>query len=119
MPIYEYQALNPDQGCLKCRRAFEAIQTLSERPLIRCPECGGRVRKIMSRCRAAVVEPSDADRRVTDAVKNYESQGMFSHAAELADKHSEKTRDKGLKTRALDNYKKAGWDAATLDKFTD
>ena len=41
---------------------------------------------------------------------------MWSHAAELADKHSEKTQDKGLKTRALENYKKAGYDTKLLDK---
>jgi hypothetical protein len=41
---------------------------------------------------------------------------MWSHAAELADKHSEKTNDKGLKMRALDNYKKAGYDADSLAK---
>jgi hypothetical protein len=39
---------------------------------------------------------------------------MWSHAAELADKHSENIKDKGLKTRALDNYKKAGYDADSL-----
>ena len=41
---------------------------------------------------------------------------MWSHAAELADTHSEKTKDKGLKNRALDNYKKAGYDADSLAK---
>ena len=41
---------------------------------------------------------------------------MWSHAAELADKQSEKTKDKGLKTRAIENYKKAGYDADSLAK---
>lgn len=41
---------------------------------------------------------------------------MWSHAAELADKHSEKIKDKGLKTRALDDYKKAGYDVDSLAK---
>jgi hypothetical protein len=34
----------------------------------------------------------------------------------LADKHSEKTKDKGLKVRALENYKKAGYDPGFLSK---
>ncbi|MFZ7111083.1 MAG: hypothetical protein ACOWYE_05315 [Desulfatiglandales bacterium] len=49
-------------------------------------------------------------------IKSYENMGMWSHAAELADKHSEKTRDKKLKARALDNYQKAGYDADKLAK---
>ena len=49
-------------------------------------------------------------------IKQYEQSGMWSHAAELADKHSEKIKDKGLKMRALDNYKKAGYDADSLAK---
>jgi len=34
---------------------------------------------------------------------------MYSHAAELADKEAERTSREDLKTRALDNYKKAGY----------
>ena len=41
---------------------------------------------------------------------------MWSHAAELADTHSERTRDAGLRTRALDNYEKAGYDTRSLSK---
>jgi hypothetical protein len=41
---------------------------------------------------------------------------MWSHAAELADTHAEKIKDKNLKTRALENYKKAGYDADSLAK---
>jgi len=51
---------------------------------------------------------------VEKEIKEYERAGMWSHAAELADSHSEKTKDKGLKLRALDNYKKAGYDADSL-----
>ncbi|MDD5648400.1 MAG: hypothetical protein PHY03_05665 [Dehalococcoidia bacterium] len=35
-------------------------------------------------------------------LRDYEKQGMWSHAAELADKSA-------LKERAMDNYKKAGY----------
>jgi hypothetical protein len=34
---------------------------------------------------------------------------MLNHAAELADKHAEKTNMKKLRTRAVDNYKQAGY----------
>ena len=52
------------------------------------------------------------DKKITE----YERQGMWSHAAELADTHSEKTKDRGMKMRALDDYKKAGYDVGTLEK---
>jgi len=50
-----------------------------------------------------------------EKVKQYEEAGMWSHAAELADKHCEKTKDKDLKMRALDNYKKAGYDVTGIE----
>ncbi len=110
MPIYEYQSIEPAQGCPRCRRTFEVIQRVKEHPLRRCPECGEAVRKLVSRCRAVVLEPSAEGQRTTQQIRNYEQSGMYSHAAELADTYSEKTKDTQLKTRALDNYRKAGYD---------
>jgi len=43
-------------------------------------------------------------------IREYEKHGKWSHAAELADKEAEKTKRDDLKTRALENYKKAGYD---------
>jgi len=62
------------------------------------------------------MEESDGNTRVKKQIKEYENSGMWSHAAELADTHSEKTKDTALKTRALENYKKAGYDADSLAK---
>ena len=39
MPLYEYQ-------CKKCKRKFEKIQKFSDRPVKKCPECGGPVEKV-------------------------------------------------------------------------
>jgi putative FmdB family regulatory protein len=119
MPIYEYQATTSKKGCRRCRKPFEALQGIKEAPLSACPECGGSVKRILSRCRAAVVETSEEQRRVESRIRDYEASGMWSHAAELADTHSEKIKDKGLKTRALDNYKKAGYDVDSLSKHAD
>ena len=116
MPIYEYQTLNPKKACQKCRQVFEVLQGLNEPVLSHCPECGKPVRKVVSWCRAAVTETSDEQRKTMSDLKAYENAGMWSHAAELADIHSEKTKDRGLKTRALDNYKKAGYDTDMLSK---
>jgi uncharacterized Zn finger protein (UPF0148 family) len=95
---------------------FEILQDLHEQTLTKCPVCGRAVRKVISWCRAAVVETSQESTRVERKIKEYETSGMWSHAAELADKHSEKVKDKNLKMRALDNYKKAGYDVDSLSK---
>ena len=116
MPIYEYESLQPSRGCKACRDRFEIIQGMDEKPLSRCPACGRPVRKIISWCRAAVGEVSEEHSRVEREISAYEHAGMRSPAAELADKHSEKVGDGGMKLRALDNYKKAGYDTDSLEK---
>jgi putative FmdB family regulatory protein len=117
MPIYEYQSTETGRKCCrKCRNPFEVLQSPGEQPLKECPSCGAPVRKLISWCRAAVSEVPAEDVRVERRVREYESSGMWSHAAELADKHSEKSKDRGLKMRALDNYKKAGYDVDSLVK---
>ena len=118
MPIYEYQAAKQDQACRFCIDPFEVLQGLHEERLSTCPECGREVVRIISWCRAAVMEASEEDVRVSRTIKEYENTGMWSHAAELADKHSEKTKDTSLKTRALDNYRKAGYDLDSTLKST-
>lgn len=116
MPIYEYEAVDPDSACRYCGDGFEIIQGVREKPLSACLHCGKQLRKTISWCHAAVMETSDEHVSVGKKIKEYEHAGMWSHAAELADKHSEKIKDKGLKMRALDNYSKAGYDADSLAK---
>lgn len=41
MPLYEYQ-------CKKCKHRFEKIQKFSDKPLRKCPECGGPVEQLLS-----------------------------------------------------------------------
>lgn len=41
MPTYEYE-------CDSCGRRFEQFQGITEPPLTKCPECGKRVRRLMS-----------------------------------------------------------------------
>ena len=118
MPIYEYECTHVRNSCQKCASRFEVLQRVDDPLLTRCPECGARVRKVISWCRAAVTEQDYAKGRAARRIQQYEQQGMWSHAAELADKQAEKTRDKGLLHRALDNYQKAGYDAGTLEKHS-
>jgi len=41
MPIYEYE-------CSKCGHIEEVMQKFSDKPLSRCPNCSGKLRKLMS-----------------------------------------------------------------------
>lgn len=41
MPIYEYQ-------CKKCSAHMEAMQKVSDKPLVKCRKCGGRLEKLLS-----------------------------------------------------------------------
>ncbi|NCO84062.1 MAG: FmdB family transcriptional regulator [Nitrospirae bacterium CG_4_10_14_3_um_filter_44_29] len=41
MPIYEYE-------CLKCGKIHEAHQKFADKPLSKCPKCGGTLKKIIS-----------------------------------------------------------------------
>jgi putative FmdB family regulatory protein len=42
MPIYEYR-------CKACGHTLEALQKLDAKPLTKCPECPGRLEKLVSR----------------------------------------------------------------------
>ncbi|WP_035253909.1 FmdB family zinc ribbon protein [Desulfatiglans anilini] len=116
MPIYEYEACDLERACARCRRAFEVLQSMKDPLLERCPACGAPVRKLVSRFRAAVAEPDEGRGAVETRIKEYEQQGLWSHAAELADTHAAKAGDDALKMRAIDDYRKAGYPLETLEK---
>jgi putative FmdB family regulatory protein len=48
MPIYIYKT--NDQGCEYCQDGFEQVQAMSAKPLAKCPQCGGKVKKIPAIC---------------------------------------------------------------------
>jgi putative FmdB family regulatory protein len=112
MPTYEYRAVEADKDCDHCRLGFEVIQRITEPPLTVCPKCKNAICRVLF-APAVVIKGSpitESDKKI----KEYEKEGKWSHAAELADKEAEKTKRKDLKTRALENYKKAGYN---FDKF--
>lgn len=100
MPIYEYRAIRP--GCSYCGKGFDVLQKISDQPLQSCPQCGAEVRRAITRFSACVSEKSPETTSLHSQLNNYEAEGMWSHAAELADKA-------GLQERAMDDYKKAGY----------
>lgn len=40
MPTYEYK-------CMKCGHRFEKLQGMKEKPLKKCPQCGGRIKRLI------------------------------------------------------------------------
>lgn len=67
MPLYEYQ-------CKKCKHKFEKIQKFSDRPIRKCPECGGLVEKLQH---APAVQFKGTGWYVTD----YAQKGVAKEAA--------------------------------------
>ncbi len=100
MPIYEYRAIK--DGCSYCRRGFDTLQRMSDKPLSACPKCGAKVRRSVSRFSANVTESPEEAASLEEQIQGYEAEGKWGHAAELADKA-------GLQERALNDYKKAGY----------
>lgn len=107
MPIYEYRAADGEKGCEKCQKGIEVIQGFHDEPVSTCPDCHSPVVRVfsatLSRMRGGAPNP------VEEQIRDYERKGMYSHAAELADKEAEKANREDLKARALDDYKKAGY----------
>ena len=107
MPTYEYRATDSEKSCDRCRWGFEIIQRITEPALTGCPQCHSKVYRVLF-APAVVIKGSpitETDRKI----KEYEKEGKWSHAAELADKEAEKTKRDDLKVRALEDYKKAGY----------
>ena len=42
MPTYEYE-------CTACSHQFESFQAITAKPLKKCPECGGAVKRLIGR----------------------------------------------------------------------
>ncbi len=40
MPTYEYE-------CSKCKNIFEVFQSMKDEPIKKCPECGGKVKRLL------------------------------------------------------------------------
>jgi len=75
---------------------------MDDKSLGDCPKCQAVVRKLPSRFRACIVETPDEVAETEGKLHDFEKEGMWSHAAELADKT-------GLEDRAREDYRKAGY----------
>lgn len=41
MPVYEYE-------CVQCGKHLEVMQKFSDKPLTKCPDCSGKMKKLIS-----------------------------------------------------------------------
>jgi len=108
MPTYVYITSDDrETTCDHCGSGFEVVQRITEPELTLCPHCHHSIRRVLFA--PAVVVKGGPVTETDKKIKEYEKEGKWSHAAELADKEAEKTKRKDLKVRALDDYKKAGY----------
>lgn len=80
MPIYEYE-------CRKCGHRFERIQKFSDRKVRTCPECKGRVDKLVH---APAIQFKGSGWYVTD----YSDKGKESSRREKAESETPKSESK-------------------------
>ena len=71
MPLYEYK-------CEACGNRFEKIVKFSDPPIETCPECGGRVHKLLS---SPAIQFKGSGWYITDYAKKASSDGAGGAAA--------------------------------------
>jgi putative FmdB family regulatory protein len=99
MPLYEYE-------CKKCGHRFEKILKFSDKPMKKCPDCGGAVEQLIS---AATVQFKGAGWYVTDYAKKGTVSSSKSSDSDSGSKESSKeTKDsKDSKETKKDDKPKA------------
>ena len=94
MPIYEYE-------CRKCKAHIEAFQKVSDKPLTKCRNCGGKLEKKIS---APAIQFKGSGWYVTDYAKTTKSDKTESDSA--TETKTEKTEKAEKKTKESSPAKK-------------
>ena len=47
MPVYVYEAKEPEKGCAKCAGGFETVQSIDDPRLEKCPDCGAAIFRVI------------------------------------------------------------------------
>ena len=97
MPIYEYE-------CRKCKAHIEAFQKVSDKPLTKCRNCGGKLEKKLS---APAIQFKGSGWYVTDYAKTTKSDKSESDLAteaktEKTEKAEKKTKDSSPAKKTAD-----------------
>jgi putative FmdB family regulatory protein len=96
MPLYEYE-------CTKCGHRFEKIQKFSDKPVKKCPECGGRVEQTIS---APAVQFKGSGWYVTDYAKKSQTSSSSDSGGKDKDAKESKKDEKKPETAAKDGATK-------------
>jgi putative FmdB family regulatory protein len=83
MPLYEYQ-------CKKCKHRFEQIQKFSDKPIKKCPKCGGPLEKLIS---TSAVQFKGSGWYVSDYGKGSSGKSSSSSESDSASKDSKDSKD--------------------------
>ena len=99
MPTYEYE-------CRSCEHQFEAFQSIKDKPLKKCPECGKGIRRLIGTGAAIIFRGSgfyQTDYRSEDYKKKAKAE---SASADSGDSSSKDTTKKAA-TKAKDSSTKS------------
>ena len=97
MPLYEYQ-------CKKCGHIFEKILKFSDKPIKKCPECGGSVEQTIS---APAVQFKGSGWYVTDYAKKSQSSSSSSSDGGKDSKESKDSKDSKKDEKKPDSSKES------------
>jgi putative FmdB family regulatory protein len=95
MPLYEYQ-------CKKCGHIFEKILKFSDKPIKKCPECGGAVEQTIS---APAVQFKGSGWYVTDYAKKSQSSSSSSDGGKDSKDSKDSKESKDSKDSKKDEKK--------------
>ena len=95
MPLYEYR-------CKKCGHIFEKIVKFSDKPIKKCPECGGAVEQTIS---APAVQFKGSGWYVTDYAKKSQSSSSSSDGGKDSKDSKDSKESKDSKDSKKDEKK--------------
>jgi len=95
MPLYEYE-------CKKCGHRFEKILKFSDKPMKKCPDCGGAVEQLIS---APTVQFKGAGWYVTDYAKKSGTSSPKSSESDGDSKESSKESKESKGSKDSSNSK--------------
>jgi len=95
MPLYEYR-------CKKCGHVFEKIVKFSDKPIKKCPECGGAVEQTIS---APAVQFKGSGWYVTDYAKKSQSSSSSSDGGKDSKDSKDSKESKDSKDSKKDEKK--------------
>jgi putative FmdB family regulatory protein len=95
MPLYEYL-------CKKCGHRFEKIQKFSDKPIKKCPDCGGQVEQVLT---APAVQFKGSGWYVTDYAKKSHAPSSDSGSKDSKDSKESKKDEKKSESSTKESKK--------------